>query len=109
MIKAEDLNLQKGSGFGYALSKEISDVDSNGFGDFAVGAPFGKEKSAVVLRSRPVMSFTHAVSFRNVPVIDPKVESKALRQHYSVVMFISIPIALLNYFYRVHFGISNQN
>ena len=74
MITAEELKVQIGSGFGYSLSKEISDVDSNGLNDFAVGAPFGE--SAVLLRSRPVISFQPAVIFypgHSSKVIDPEV------------------------------------
>ena len=70
MITAEELKVQIGSGFGYSLSKEISDVDSNGLNDFAVGAPFGE--SAVVLRSRPVITFTHKVQIYGQQSIDPK-------------------------------------
>ena len=71
IIEAKDLApLSKGSGFGYSLSKEISDVDSNQFNDFAVGAPY--DESAVVLRSRPVITFTHKVQFYGEPSIDPK-------------------------------------
>ena len=71
MIEAEDLQeLHRGSGFGYSLSKEISDVDLNRFNDFAVGAPY--DESAVVLRSRPVITFTHKVQFYGEPSIDPK-------------------------------------
>ena len=61
MITAEELKVQIGSGFGYSLSKEILDVDSNGLDDFAVGAPFGG--AAVLLRSRPVISFKPSVMF----------------------------------------------
>ena len=61
--------LPKATGFGYSLSKEISDVDSNQFNDFAVGAPY--DESAVVLRSRPVISFTQKVRFLGKPSIDP--------------------------------------
>ena len=74
MITAEELKVQIGSGFGYSLSKEISDVDSNGLNDFAVGAPFGE--SAVLLRSRPVISFEPAEMFYPgyySKVIDPEV------------------------------------
>ena len=53
------------------MSKEISDVDSNQFDDFAVGAPF--DESAVVLRSRPVISFKHKVIFNFPKAIDPEV------------------------------------
>ena len=70
MIPAEELKVQIGPGFGYSLSKEILDVDSNGLDDFAVGAPFGE--SAVVLRSRPVITFTHNVQFSGKTSIDPK-------------------------------------
>ena len=56
-IKAEELKVQLGSGFGYSLSKELVDVDLNQFNDFAVGALFGE--SAIVLRSRPVISFSY--------------------------------------------------
>ena len=70
MITAEELNVQIGSGFGYSLSKEILDVDLNGLDDFAVGAPF--DESAVVLRSRPVITFTHKVKFYGEQSIDPK-------------------------------------
>ena len=66
----KDPRLPRGSGFGYSLSKEISDVDSNQFDDFAVGAPFGG--SAVVLRSRPVITFTHKEEFFGKQSIDPK-------------------------------------
>ena len=67
------MRLPKGSGFGYSLSKEISDVDSNQFHDFAVGAPF--DESAVVLRSRPVISFSHEAWITYYPpAIDPEVQ-----------------------------------
>ena len=72
----KDPRLPRGSGFGYSLSKEISDVDSNQFDDFAVGAPFGG--SAVVLRSRPVVSFQTRVTLETLNDIDPKVKSKCL-------------------------------
>ena len=75
-INAKDLQLPINSGFGYSLSKEISDVDSNGFKDSAVGAPFGG--SAVVLRSRPVVSFQTQVTLVTQGDIDPKVKSKCL-------------------------------
>ena len=81
VIKAKDLNVQLGSGFGYSLSKEITDVDSNKFNYFAVGAPFGESdsagfsESAVVLRSRPVVSFDlQHVFIYNVPDQDPSVK-----------------------------------
>ena len=61
-------------GFGYYLSKEISDVDSNGFKDTAVGAPFGG--SAVILRSRPVISFKQELWFVPLNDIDPEVKGK---------------------------------
>ena len=64
------MKVQVGSGFGYALSKEMIDVDSNQFNDFAVGALFGE--SAVVLRSRPVISFSYKVLLTLPPNIDPK-------------------------------------
>ena len=64
------MKLPSRSGFGYSLSKEISDVDSNQFNDFAVGAPYGE--SAVVLRSRPVITFTQKVRFLGKPSIDPE-------------------------------------
>ena len=73
MITAEELNVQIGPGFGYSLSKEISDADNNGLDDFAVGAPFGE--SVVVLRSRPVISFRPAVMLNpsyDAQVIDPE-------------------------------------
>ena len=46
-------------------------MDSNQFNDFAVGAPF--VESAVVLRSRPVISFKHKVIFNFPKAIDPEV------------------------------------
>ena len=82
VIKAKDLKVQLGSGFGYSLSKEINDVDSNKFNYFAVGAPFGESdsagssESAVVLRSRKVTSFTDAIMFYGEPVIDLTVKGK---------------------------------
>ena len=44
-------------------------MDSNQFNDFAVGAPYGE--SDVVLRSRPVITFTQKVRFVGKPSIDP--------------------------------------
>ena len=73
-INAKDFQLHINSGFGYSLSKEISDVDSNGFKDTAVGAPFGG--SAVILRSRPVISFKQELWFVILNDIDPEVKSK---------------------------------
>ena len=64
------MKVQVGSGFGYSLSKEMIDVDSNQFNDFAVGALFGE--SAVVLRSRPVISFSYKAHLTLPPYIDPK-------------------------------------
>ena len=75
-INAKDFQLPINSGFGYSLSKEISDVDSNDFKDIAAGAPFGG--SAVVLRSRPVVSFQTQVTLVTQGDIDPKVKSKCL-------------------------------
>ena len=69
-LRAEDFNLPIQSGFGSSLSKEIADVDSNGFNDFAIGAPF--HGSAIILRSRPVVSFKPSkVEFDALPDIDP--------------------------------------
>ena len=73
-INAEEFQLPINSGFGYSLSKEISDVDSNGFNDTAVGAPF--DGSAVILRSRPVVSFQPIVWFETMNDINPEVKSK---------------------------------
>ena len=73
-INAKDFQLPINSGFGYSLSKEISDVDSNGFKDTAVGAPFNG--SAVILRSRPVISFQTKIRFEPLNDIDPEVKSK---------------------------------
>ena len=75
VLKAEDFNFPAKSGFGYALSKEISDVDSNGFADLAVGAPLAEVGSAVVLRSRPVIDFKSHVIFPNLPDINPDEKS----------------------------------
>ena len=47
-------------------------MDSNQFDDFAVGAPFD-ESAVVVLRSRPVISFTRKVIFYFPKAIDPEV------------------------------------
>ena len=73
-IDAENFQLPISSGFGYSLSKEISDVDSNGFKDIAIGAPFSG--SAVILRSRPVISFQPKVRFKLMNEINPEVKSK---------------------------------
>ena len=74
MINAEDLQFPINSGFGYSLSKEISDVDSNGFNDAAVGAPFSG--SAVILRSRPVIWFQPYIYFVTLNDINPEEKSK---------------------------------
>ena len=74
MINAEDLQFPINSGFGYSLSKEISDVDSNGFNDTAVGAPFSG--SAVILRSRPVIYFQPKVLFETLNDIIPEQNGK---------------------------------
>ena len=84
-IQAQELKVQMRSGlsgFGYSISKETSNIHSNGLGIFAVGAPFGESdspgstESAVVLRSRKVTSFTDAIMFYGEPVIDLTVRGK---------------------------------
>ena len=74
MIDAEDFQFPINSGFGYSLSKEISDIDSNGFKDIAVGAPF--DGSAVILRSRPVIYFKPRVWFTTLNDIIPEQNGK---------------------------------
>ena len=75
VLKAQDFNFPVKSGFGYSLSKEISDVDSNGFTDLAVGAPLADAGSAIILRSRPVIDFKSQVIFPNLPDINPDQKS----------------------------------
>ena len=59
MIQPKDFqpmqNIMKG--FGYTFSNQGIDADVNGFPDFAVGAPFEKTGSAVLLRTIPVFKF----------------------------------------------------
>ena len=59
MIQPKDFqpmqNIMKG--FGYTFSNQGIDADVNGFPDFAVGAPFEKTGSVVLLRTIPVFKF----------------------------------------------------
>ena len=77
-IRAEDFNFPAKSGFGYSLSKELSDIDSNGYNDLAIGAPFNG--SAVILRSRPLVSFQPSkIEFDPYPHINPEEERFTLK------------------------------
>ena len=61
-------------GFGYALSKEEVDIDKNQFNDMVVGAPFSD--SAVLLKSRPVLSFKPDIKIEPIDAVDPKNKGK---------------------------------
>ena len=61
-------------GFGYALSKEEVDVDKNKFNDLVVGAPFAD--SAVLLKSRQVLSFQKDFKIKSIEAVDPENQGK---------------------------------
>ncbi len=85
VITAETFNV--GPGFGYAISSDLIDIDSNGFNDFAVGAPFGNAPAAVVLRSKAVVQLNvdsklALVELGGNPLVNPDVQSKSSGSKY---------------------------
>ena len=72
-LSRENLNIGLIEGLGYSISKDKIDLDSNGFKDLVIGAPFSD--SAIVLKSRHVLSFIPKFYFENIPTVDPNDES----------------------------------
>ena len=77
VLYPEELNIKISSigGFGYTFSKKGTNIDSNNYNDFGIGAPF--DNKAIIMKTRQAFEFKSVVTFSNYETsIDPKVKGE---------------------------------